>query len=102
MDAASRLADERAFQMNSQNLGGRACTVSQLFVIANIARDSLKTVASFFHRRGDRGGQDGGCPISRKRGSDAIKRARVRLHYVVAARAMNVNIHKARNHDFVP
>src|SRR5271155_2506029 len=36
--------------------------------------------------------------MPRDSGSDAVERARIGFHYIVAARAMNVQIHKAR-HD---
>ena len=65
---------------------------------ADIARDAFEAAAGLFDGRGDGGGDKRSGAVARDGGGDAVERARVAFHHVVAAGAVDVHVDESR-HD---
>ncbi len=100
MDAAPQLADEWSFEMNSQNFcrWSRVGPFERLTVV-NIAGDRRQAADGFFRRRGDGGGDDRSGAEARHGFGDPAQRFGSAFHHVMAARAVNVYVHKSGRND---
>src|SRR4029077_7097724 len=90
VNTSASLADKRTLQMNSDDFRRETAVFFGLFVIVDVARDSLEAFAGFVNRGGDRRRQHRSGSESRDRGRDFIEGPGIRFHHVVAAGAVNV------------
>ena len=65
---------------------------------ADVACDSGEAMARVFDGCADRGGDERRGAVACDRGGDAVERARIRLHEVVAAGAVDVHVDESRNY----
>ncbi len=93
--------NEGALKVNANDLRGKLTRGRQSF-----GKDELRNIsdaaAGFHFARGHRGGHHRSRAMGRNRCRNDLKRLGCALHYVATARAVDMDVHKARHNGFPP
>src|SRR4029077_14613208 len=97
MNAAARLADEGALEMDAENLGGKMRVLFVFLLALDVAGDGLEALAGLFLGGRNGGGEHRSGAEARHGGGDTVESARSGFHYIVPAGAVDMDVYEARD-----